>query len=97
MGPPVPPSSGSGGPTLQKNLIPDAHEVLQILWSKWRSLSGFKDYAHSIITEDGSDIYIFEPAPIGHENLFSIIQVDIPPNEQVSFVKALLVAFPVSR
>jgi hypothetical protein len=93
MGPPVPPSSSTRKPTVQKNSKLDSHEILETLWTKWTSLNGFKEYAHSIITEDGSGIYIFEPAPMEHENLFSIIQVDIPPSEQVSFVKALLVAF----
>jgi len=64
-----------------------------LLVRKWKTLNDFTEYAHSIITSDGWAISIFEPSPVGGDNLFDIIQVDIPPAERVPFVSALLVAF----
>lgn len=73
--------------------IATTREVFDLLVRKWKTLNDFTEYAHSIITSDGWAISIFEPSPVGGENLFDIIQVDIPPAERVPFVSALLVAF----
>ncbi len=72
---------------------PNTREAFNILMSKWKSLSGFNEYAHSIITKDGWAVFIFEAPFAGSENLFSVISQSVPQNEQISLVKALLVAF----
>ncbi|KAK0104255.1 hypothetical protein ONS96_005347 [Cadophora gregata f. sp. sojae] len=73
--------------------VATTREVFELLVNKWKTLNDFTEYAHSIITSDGWAISIFEPSPVGGDNLFDIIQADTPPAERVPLVTALLVAF----
>jgi len=73
--------------------VPTTREVFDLLVSKWKTLNDFTEYAHSVITNDGYAISIFEPCPVGGDNLFDIIHAEIPVLERVPFITALLVAF----
>ncbi|CZT11392.1 uncharacterized protein RCO7_03886 [Rhynchosporium graminicola] len=87
------PSSPEGGVTVSDSTMPTTREVFDLLFNKWKTLNDFTEYAHSVITSDGWTISIFEPCPVGGDNLFDIIDTEVPEPERVPFITALLVAF----
>lgn len=95
MGPPSRVSSRPDSPSrlLWKSRLHETREAFDILIEKWRCLSGFKEYAQSILLKDGQGILIFEASPDSAENLFGIIHEKVPEVERVSFTTALLTAF----
>jgi len=86
-------TSGLAGSPEGEPPVATTREVFDLLASKWKTLNDFTEYAHSIITSDGWAISIFEPSPVGGDNLFNIIDVEIPSEKRVPFITALLVAF----
>jgi hypothetical protein len=68
------------------------HLIIQTLMARWKSLTGFKSYVHSILEGDQNDIFIFDPAPNDHENLFDAINRHVSIDEQLPVAKAVLLA-----
>jgi hypothetical protein len=81
---------------LIKDTLPEdgygSHPIIQALMAKWISLSGFRSYVHSILEGDQNDIFIFDPAPNDHENLFDAIHKHVSIDEELPVAKAVLLA-----
>ncbi|KAG4434528.1 hypothetical protein IFR05_009997 [Cadophora sp. M221] len=84
--------SPEGPLTNPESPAPTTREVFDLLINKWKTLNDFTEYAHSIISSDGWEISIFETSPVG-DNLFDIINTEIPLEKRVPLITALLVAF----
>ena len=95
MSPPATPANTSELASVRANPLPNAHEVFEVLYrlDTPRLTSEFNDYAHSVITRDGTSISILDPCPHGGDNLFNILATELPADKQAHFLKKLLRAF----
>ena len=69
--------------------------AVRALLSKWRSLKGFKSFAHDLLIRDGAisdGVFIFESTS-SDDNLFDVLREEAQENEMMLFTEALLMTF----